>query len=108
MYVPNFDSDSCVVVYDSDTIRVYDTEPVVDTSVHYTAYLFNSHYLSYEGEQYFSDSLSLPSCSSNFDSIFYHRTDIAEIIFIFIVFIGLNWFLLSKLVKTLLHGGKIL
>lgn len=106
MYVPNYTDGQCGVLFDSNTIRVYEQEPEEDTSVDFTDYYFNSHYLSSDGTQYFSSSDILPDCRDDITTNFYYRTDISDIVFLTLVFIGFNWFLISKLVKAITKGRR--
>lgn len=108
MYVPVYESGNCVYLYSDNFIRVYDTTPTYNSNIHYTDYLINNHYLSREGYQSFGNYSTLPTCSQEVTTNYFQRTDIFEIIVIATIFIGLNWFLVSKLVKTLLKGGRII
>lgn len=108
MYVPNYTNGQCAYLYNDRFIRVYDTRPTYNSTVGYTDYLFDSHYLSRRGESTFSNYSTLPTCSTNVTTNFYARNDIFEIVCLFTIFVGWTWFLVSKLVKTLLHGRKTL
>lgn len=107
MYVPRYENGNCAYLYSDNFIRVYDVHPTNNSSVHYVDYLINNHYLEREGVQNFSTYSTLPVCSDNVTTNFYQRTDIFQIVIIALAFISLNWFLVSKLVKTLLRGGRI-
>lgn len=107
MYVPNYTDNQCAYVYDANFIRVYDSTPRYNSTINYTDYNYNAHYLSREGQTTFNQYSSLPICSDNVSTNFYERTDITDIIILFTIIVGFNWFLISKLVKTLLRGGKI-
>lgn len=107
MYVPNYNDSQCAVVYDANFIRVYDSVPTYNSSVNYTDYNYNAHYLSRSGVTNFSSYSTLPICRTDITSNWYERTDITEIIILASIFIGWTWFLVSKLVKTLLKGGRI-
>ena len=107
MYVPNYTSSNCAYLYSDNFIRVYDTEPTYNSNVHYTDYLLSHHYLSREGYQSFGSYSTLPICRDDVTTNFYQRVDILEILLIFTIFVGWTWFLVSKLVKTLLKGGRI-
>lgn len=107
MYVPVYNNDNCAYLYSDNFIRVYDTTPRANSTIHYTDYLLSHHYLKREGNQSFSSYSTLPVCATDVTTNFYHRVDIAEIIFLFLAFTGVTWFLVSKLIKTLLKGGRI-
>lgn len=106
MYVPVYENGNCAYLYSDNFIRVYDTHPTSNSSIHYIDYLINNHYLSREGYQTFTTYSTLPVCSDEVTTNFYQRTDILDILIIFTLFVGFNWFLISKLVKTLLKGGR--
>lgn len=106
MYVPTYSNNNCAYVANDSTIRVYDTHPTYNSTVHYVEYFYNSHYLSREGTTTFNNYSTLPTCASDVTTNFYYRNDIFEIVCLFTIFVGWTWFLVSKLVKTFLHGGK--
>lgn len=87
IYVPSFTSNSCVVVLDKDTIRVYDNQPLDFQEVNYTDYYINSHYLSKSGSIVYGDSSFIDSCISNNDltSDSFYRNDIDSILIIFFI-----------------------
>lgn len=107
MYVPVFENGNCAYVVDSNWVRVYDTRPTYNSTIDYIEYNYNSHYITRYGTTTFNNYSTLPSCRNDITTNFYQRTDIVDILLIFIMFVGVNWFLISKLVKTLLRGGKI-
>ena len=107
MYVPDYELGNCAVVLDSNTIRKYEQRPTNNSSVNYTDYYYNSHYIYKTGVQQFNNYSTLPDCRTDITNNWYQRTDITEIIVIASIFIFTSWFLVSKLVKTLLKGGRI-
>lgn len=106
IYVPEYNNSECVIVYSSDTIRKYDSVPTRNSTISYTDYFYNSHYISRDGSQTFGNTATLPVCLDNITTNFYHRTDILDILLISTLIIGWTWFLVGKLVKTLLKGGR--
>lgn len=108
MYVPNYVNGNCAYLYNDRFIRVYDTAPTYNSTIHYVDYLFDSHYLSREGSTTFSNYATLPHCNNDITTNFYARNDILDIVLLFTIFVGWTWFLVSKLVKTLLYGRKTL
>ena len=106
MYVPNYESGNCAYLYSDNFIRVYDTTPTNNSTIHYIDYLISNHYLQREGYQTFGSYSTLPVCSDNVTTNWYQRTDILDIILLFTLFVGFNWFLISKLVKKLLGRGR--
>lgn len=87
IYVPTYNSGNCVIVYDKDTIRVYDRAPTYNSDINYTDYYVNSNYMSKSGVSHFSQYSSIPSCisSDNITTDFYYRNDFAQILLIFII-----------------------
>lgn len=106
LYVPD-NTFSCYVVNDANTIRAYHTNPNYNTVVNYTDYYVNSHYMSREGSQTFSNYSTLPTCidSNNLTTDFYYRNDLADILIIFsiIIIFGflLPWKIISRFWKRL-------
>lgn len=88
IYLPSTDY-ACIVVYNSETLRAYSTLPAQDTTVSYTDYYINSHYISKTGSETFSRySATLPTCLSS-DSVttdFYYRNDLPDILLMFTIF----------------------
>lgn len=107
LYAPNYNSNNCAYIYNSDTIRVYDSRPTSPGNYSYTDYYPNLHYQFNRGSSTFSSYSTYPTCSDSVTTNFYYRTDILEILIIFTLIVGWSWFLISKLVKTLLKGGRI-
>ena len=62
IYVPSLNNGNCVVIQNSDTIRVYDTTPYHDSNIHYIDYYPRLNYQSNEGYAYFSQYSNIPSC----------------------------------------------
>lgn len=110
VYVPNYDITNCAYVRDSNTIRVYDSIPIQGRTIDYTDYYYNSHYMHISGTTTFSNYTTFPTCISDDDitTNFYYRNDISDIVFLFIAFIGINYILISKLVKLFFRGSKVL
>lgn len=88
LYVPNSEQYACVVVQNAETIRAYKTVPSYSTSVEYTDFFVQSHYMSKEGVQEFSRYGDLPQCLSteNITSDFYYRNDMPDILLMFTIF----------------------
>lgn len=83
IYVPD-SSKSCYVVRDKDTIRAYNTIPTYNSTINYTDYYINSHYIDTTGSQTFSQYTTLPSCinSNNITDNVFYRNDIDSILII--------------------------
>ena len=83
IYLPSTNY-ACYVVRDSNTIRAYDTMPRQNTTVDYTDYYINSHYIFNNGTQQFTQYSTLPTCigATITDNVFY-RNDFDQIMIIF-------------------------
>lgn len=86
IYVPN-DSYSCYVIQDSNTIRAYHSVPHANSSVVYTDYYVNSHYMERVGTQNFGNYNFSINCldSSKITSNYYYRNDFDSILIIFFI-----------------------
>lgn len=101
---------NCAYVYDRDTIRVYKNIPQNNRTIEYTDYFVNSHYLTRTGSTTFNNYSTI-----NYDCLDYrtftttasYRNDFAGICIIFLCLVIPIWFLISKLIKTLLFGRKL-
>lgn len=110
IYVPDYDSYQCAYLSSSNIIRVYDGIPQQGRTLDYTDYSIDSHYVFRTGTTTFNNYSALPTCIAD-DKIttnFYYRNDIGDIVFLFIAFVGLNYFMISKLVKLFFRGSKVL
>lgn len=102
-YVPEFTNNSCIIISNSDTIRVYDYQPCNNCNVPYKDYYINSNYIYNSGVAYFSNYTTLPTCQDNtrFTSDVYYRNDLSQIMIIFailsIICLYLPWKLLTRL-----------
>lgn len=81
IYVPSYSNNNCLVVRDSNTIRVYQNQPTQNSNVNYTDYYINSSYLSNSGVQNFSQYSTIPTCvsSSDITTNVYYRLDFDKI-----------------------------
>lgn len=88
IYLPQTDY-ACYVVRDNgNTIRAYETMPRQGSTISYTDYYVNSHYLYTNGEQQFTQYSTLPTCmgSTFTDNVFY-RNDFDSILVIFFIIV---------------------
>lgn len=108
LYVPNFEDNQCVVIYNSETIRVYETQPTTNTSVNYTDYYINSHYISNNGYQQFSQYSTIPTCKSSDEitTAYMYRNDIADILIVFVLLVLIVYIPMDKLIKAFFRGRK--
>lgn len=101
LYVPEFSSSNCVVLYNSDTIRVYSQRPTYNSTVNYTDYYINSGYLSNVGSQTFSNYSTIPTCRNDVTTNYYYRLDFDKICIIFLVIVILCYYLAFKPISRL-------
>ena len=87
LYVPNFNDTNCVVILNSDTIRVYEKQPVLNQTINYVDYYVNSHYMSKSGSQEFSRYQSVPTCIQKniITTSVEYRNDYSDILIIFLI-----------------------
>lgn len=99
MYVPVLNNNNCVVIRNSDTIRVYDYTPYHDSNVHYIDYYPHLNYESNEGYEYFSQYSSIPYCRQA-DTNVMNRIDINNFIvpisILLLLCIWFNYILLKE------------
>lgn len=105
IYLPieDFDSYSCYTFIDSETIRAYKTTPNINSTVDYTDYFINSHYLYNNGSETFTNVSILPICieKERFTNAYSYRNDFSDIMLVVLAFCLLGGFLIHKLVKQL-------
>ena len=84
IYVPDFDYE-CYVVLDKDTIRAYDTVPILEETINYTDYYVNSHYLEKKGIETIE---TIPTCIDKnvLTDNWYYRNDLSDILIIITIF----------------------
>lgn len=97
IYVPynHINEFACYYVYNGSTIRAYKQPPSHNTTVYYTDFHINSHYLETNGVQSFSSYSTLPICNdkSKITNDIFYRNDFFEIIGTFLcIVIFVSWF----------------
>lgn len=108
IYLPSVSSYPCVYVRGQGVVRAYKQQPYYNSVVQYRDYYIDSHYTYTDGEQSFSQYSTLPVClaSNELTDRYMYRNDIADILLTFVLFVGIIWFLISKLIKTFFRGFK--
>lgn len=90
IYIPNYDSSihPCAIVLNENTIRVYNEMPLLNTSVSYTDYYFNSSYISKQGFEDITVNTELIQCIPNhtITTDLYYRNDIDGILITFMIY----------------------
>ena len=87
LYVPIYNNENCVIVYDSNTIRRFDNNPTINNEINFTDYFINSHYITKRGKTTFINNDDLPVCISINDltTDFYYRNDLSDIFVVFFI-----------------------
>lgn len=90
IYLPSITNQNCVEVRDKDTIRVWEQRPQQNQQwYNYTDYYINSHYLTKNGSQQFSQYSSIPTCvdHSAISDDYFYRNDITDILITFTIIV---------------------
>ena len=102
IYVPHYNkNNTCVVITNKDTIRVYNQVPTHNSTIDYTDYYVNSHYLYNTGTQTFNQYSNLPSCIAKeelTDNVYY-RTDYADCLIIFFILFIFCFYVPYRIIK---------
>lgn len=87
IYIPEYQDTNCVVIQNSDVIRVYDTVPVQNSTVNYKDYFIKSSYIYNDGSQTFGQYSTIPVCisSDRITTDIYYRNDLPQILIIFAI-----------------------
>lgn len=105
IYVPD-DSYPCYVITNHNTIRAYHSMPYQNSTVKYTDYALDMHYMEIEGTQNFSYNYSVSCLSKNkITDDFYYRYDLDSILIIFTIIVlfgfGIPFYLFKKFYRRL-------
>jgi len=105
LYVPNYDSTiiPCVVVLNENTIRAYNELPLLNTTVSYTDYYFNSSYIAKQGFEDITPLTELIICVPNhtITNDVYYRNDIDGIMVTFVIYVSIAFILPLIIIKRL-------
>ena len=87
IYIPSYSSGNCAYIYNSDIIRVYDSEPRANTTVAYKDYYIKSGYIHNSGSTTFNNYSTLPTCiaSSRITTDYFYRQDLDKILVCFFI-----------------------
>lgn len=85
IYVPNLNSNNCVVLTNSTTLRVYEYRPTQNSTRNYTEYYLNMHYYSNVGTATFGNTSYLPICRTDVTSDVFYRVDMPDILTMFFI-----------------------
>lgn len=98
VYIPSYNSGNCVVVYNSDTVRVYDRQPQNNTTTNYIDYYINSHYLSNRGSTNYNYGVTCLQ-ASDISTNWIYRNDLSDILLSFTCICIIIFFPISLLFK---------
>lgn len=87
IYIPEYNSNNCAYIYNSDIIRVYESIPTHNSVINYKDYYIKSGYIYNTGSTSFSSYSTLPVCISQdrLTTDIYYRNDLPEILIIFVI-----------------------
>lgn len=100
VYLPQIDTNNCVIVKDKDTIRVYDNQPVFDSYSNYTDYYVNSHYLEKRGQEFITDNITCID-SNIITTEVYYRSDFDSIMIILFLILLICFYFPFKIISRL-------
>ena len=87
IYVPEYNQGNCAYIYNSDIIRVYDSQPRNNTTIAYKDYYIKSSYIYNEGSSTFGNYSTLPTCinSNRLTTNVMYRNDMPDILVMFFI-----------------------
>lgn len=103
IYIPEYNSNNCAYIYNSDIIRVYDVKPTHNSTIKYKDYYIKSSYIFNEGSTSFSNYSTLPTCIQNSritDNVFY-RNDLPGILICFLILLLICFYFPYKLISRM-------
>ena len=103
IYVPNVSNNNCVVIRDTNTIRVYEQQPTYNSTISYKDYYIHSDYMYSSGSTTFSNYTTLPTCMqwSNLTTDIWYRVDFPSIMVCSLAILFFGYFLIRNLIRTL-------
>lgn len=93
---------ACYVVRDNNTIRAYERTPQNNTTINYTDYYINSHYIYTNGQQTFTNYNTLPTCmgATITNNVFY-RNDIDQILVVFFILLLICFYFPYRIISRM-------
>lgn len=87
VYVPEFNEGNCAYIYNTDIIRVYESQPQHNSTIRYKDYYIKSSYIYNEGSTSFSSYSTLPVCinTNRITTNVMYRNDIDSIMVVFFI-----------------------
>ena len=102
VYVPSDDC-ACVSITNGNYLRCYSSQPRQNSTINYTDYYFNSHYMEVNGSQTFSNYSTLPTCinSSNLTNNVMYRNDLDSILLCFFIILLICFYFPYRMISRL-------
>ena len=103
IYVPDYTTGNCAYIYNTDIIRVYDSQPRNNTTVAYKDYYIKSNYIYNEGSTSFSNYSTLPVCinSSRITTNYWYRNDMPSILTMFFILLLICFYFPYRIISRL-------
>lgn len=103
VYVPDITYE-CYTFKDNNTIRAYESSPIVGTDINYIDYYTDNHYNSQIGVE---TILEPPICIASITDNIYYRNDIVDILILFLIFAFFGLFIPFKVFMRLFKRGRL-
>ena len=103
IYLPEYESGNCAYIYNTDIIRVYESQPRNNTTIAYKDYYIKSSYIYNSGSTSFGTYSSLPVCiaDSRITTEVYYRNDFMQILVIFMILAYISFWIPWKILCRL-------
>lgn len=103
VYIPEYNSNNCAYIYNSDIIRVYDSVPRHNATISYKDYYIKSSYIYNEGNTTFSNYSTLPVCinSDRITTNVMFRNDIDSIMVVFFILLLICFYFPYRIISRL-------
>lgn len=103
VYVPEYNSNNCAYIYNSDIIRVYDSTPSHNSTISYKDYYIKSSYIYNEGSTTFSNYSTLPVCinSNRITTNVMYRNDIDSIMVVFFILLLICFYFPYRIISRM-------
>lgn len=99
IYLPSFTNNNCIILdnLQNGYIRVYSNKPTSNSTVSYTDYFIDSHYVSRVGTQNFSNNVNVNCVSHDqFTTDYLYRNDLFDIFGVYFIIIFIFSYILTR------------
>ena len=108
IYVPQDYNNSsyCITLNSNNVLRVYTSQPTINSDVAYRDFMLDNHYIYRDGVAHFSQYSTLPTCyqQNEITSNWGYRTDLADILVCLGIIVFFGYFCLSRPLKWMFRG----